>query len=58
MTDFIIAVDDPVSWHRQNLQLNPKDYAGWLENSAGSAIIFPTEVVVTFTTVCVISIDN
>jgi len=31
MTDFIIAVDDPVSWHRQNLQLNPKDYAGKID---------------------------
>jgi hypothetical protein len=28
MTDFIIAVDDPISWHKQNLQINPKDYAG------------------------------
>ena len=28
MTDFIIALDDPVAWHRQNLQFNPKDYSG------------------------------
>ena len=34
MTDFIIAVDDPFSWHKLNLQLNPKDYAGLMSYTA------------------------
>lgn len=27
MIDFIIAVDDPVSWHRENIKLNGKHYS-------------------------------
>ena len=28
VTDFILTVDDPVSWHARNLELNPADYSG------------------------------
>ena len=28
MTDFIFAVDDPVEWHSNNLEMNPNDYSG------------------------------
>lgn len=27
MLDVIIGVDDPVSWHRTNIQLNPQHYS-------------------------------
>ena len=27
MLDFIMAVDDPVDWHRQNLEQNPTHYS-------------------------------
>ena len=27
MQDFILAVDDPVSWHAANLKLNPQHYS-------------------------------
>lgn len=32
MTDFIIAVDDSRSWHRQNIDQNPHHYAGLIRN--------------------------
>lgn len=28
VTDFILTVDNPVSWHARNLELNPSDYSG------------------------------
>ena len=28
MTDFILAVNDPLEWHRENIEKNPSDYAG------------------------------
>lgn len=28
MTDLVLAVDDPGTWHKHNLLFNPKDYSG------------------------------
>ena len=28
MTDLILAVNDPLEWHKQNIERNPSDYAG------------------------------
>jgi hypothetical protein len=38
MVDFIVAVSDPVEWHRQNLARNPRHY-GLLMRTLGASVI-------------------
>ena len=38
MLDFIFAVDDPVSWHKQNLKWNPTHYSFLRHLGANSVV--------------------
>ena len=38
MTDLILAVNDPLEWHKENIAMNPSDYAG-LMRSLGPKMI-------------------
>ena len=54
MIDFIFAVDDPVAWHRENIQINPQHYSflkyfgpnyiGRFQENTGAGIYFNTLV--------------
>jgi len=54
MIDFIFAVDEPASWHQENIQLNPRHYSSlrWLgpkylsrlQDSTGARIYYNTLV--------------
>ena len=54
MIDFIFAVDDPVAWHRKNLQKNPEHYSAlrilgpkgitWVQDRIGAGVYYNTLV--------------
>ena len=38
MTDLIMAVNDPLEWHKQNIDRNPSDYAGLMRVFGANAV--------------------
>ena len=38
MTDIILAVNDPLEWHQENIERNPSDYAGLMRVSGARVV--------------------